>query len=404
MCENGVMKILQVNNVYGEQSTGKLTQYLHEGLLRRGHESVVVYGRGKTATDKNVIRLCADWYGKLNSLLSRLTGIRHGGCLLSTCRLQSIILREKPDVVHIQCINGNFVNIFRIVQWLKTQRIKTVITLHAEFMYTANCGYAFDCDQWKTGCKTCPNKSKSTKSLLFDRTGVAWARMYAAFSGFEKDCVLCPVSPWTEGRAKQSDIMKHFSYNTVYNGVDTEKAICYKPDVAKKENTVLNVTAYFCDKHDHIKGGEHIVELAKRMPDVTFWVAGRADPDVTVPENVILMGEITNQKVLADLYQQATLSVIVSKKETFSMPCAESLCCGTPMVGFKAGAPEQISLRQYSEFVEYGDVDKLECVIRNWLNRNDLDAERIATEAAQVYSSQTMVNKYIDVYRSMIWN
>lgn len=41
------------------------------------------------------------------------------------------------------------------------------------------------------------------------------------------------------------------------------------------------------------------------------------------------------------------------------MVTAESLCCGTPVVGFKAGAPEQIAIKEFSEFVEYGDLNSL---------------------------------------------
>ena len=54
----------------------------------------------------------------------------------------------------------------------------------------------------------------------------------------------------------------------------------------------------------------------------------------------------------------ANLTILTSQFETFSMVCAESLCSGTPVVGFKAGAPEQISIQQYSEFVEYGKIDE----------------------------------------------
>ena len=197
------MKILQINNVYGEKSTGKLTKLLHDGLLREGHTSLVVYGRGRGAKEAGVIRLCPDWYGKWNSLLSRFTGMPYGGCLLSTLRLMEIIRREKPDVVHLQCINGNFVNIYRLVHWLKEQEIPTIVSLHAEFMYTANCGHAFACEQWQHGCRSCPDVRKATRSLLFDRTARSWERMKNAFAGFEEHCVICPVSPWTEERAKQ---------------------------------------------------------------------------------------------------------------------------------------------------------------------------------------------------------
>ena len=140
------------------------------------------------------------------------------------------------------------------------------------------------------------------------------------------------------------------------------------------------------------------MELAQRMPDVTFYVAGNAEENLRTPENLVLLGRIGDQRDLAEHYRRAALSIMVSRKETFSMPCAESLCCGTPVVGFRAGAPEQISLPQYSEFVPQGDLDALEQTIRRWLERRDLDPEQIARAAGRTYSIETMVKRYIEVY------
>lgn len=397
------MKILQINNVYGEKSTGKLTQAVHRGLLERGFESLVVFGRGPGAKENGVIRLCPDWYGKANALLSRITGMPYGGCQLSTWRLQRIILREKPDVVHLQCINGNFVNIYRLVGWLKKNRIKTVVSLHAEFMYTGNCGHAFSCDQWKQGCKRCPDRKKATKSYFFDRTGRSWQKMKAAFSGFEEDCVICPVSAWTQKRALQGDILKDFACRTVFNGVNT--AVFHGGAHGRKDSKqVLNVTAYFSAEKKHPKGGWYLLELARRMPDVTFWVAGVAEQIPDKPENVTLLGVISDQRELAQKYREATVSVLVSQRETFSMPCAESLCCGTPVVGFRAGAPEQIAMPAYSDFAEFGDIAGLERLLRHWLERADLDRSVLAEEAKRVYSAETMIEEFADVYRRCLWN
>ena len=390
------MKILQVNNVYGEKSTGKITKVIHDGLLADGWESVVVYGRGGNTADAGVIRLCPNWYGRANNLLSRFTGMMYGGCFLATKKLQRIIRREQPDVVHLQCINGYFVNIYRLVAWLKRQGIKTVVSLHAEFMYTANCGHAFECTQWQRGCKKCPDKKKATKSLLIDNTGRSWRAMQAAFAGFEKDCVICPVSPWTEERARQSDILKKFPFRTVYNGIDTDVFCCPEPE-GQREDAVLHVTAHFSGEKDHPKGGWHLIELAKRMPEVTFWVAGRAEISEELPQNLKLLGVISDQRELAELYRRAKLTVLVSKKETFSMPCAESLCCGTPVVGFQAGAPEQIALEEYSEFVEYGDLGGLESAVRAWLTKLQ-DREALSRKAGDVYGSKTMVKTFEKIY------
>lgn len=396
------MKILQVNNVYGEKSTGKLTKQLHDGLLAAGHESLVVYGRGKTWHEAGVTRLCPEWYGKLNGLLARLTGMPYGGCFLSTARLMGIIRREKPDVVHLQCINGSFVNIYRLIGWLKKHRIQTVVSLHAEFMYTANCGHAFDCMQWQRGCKKCPDRRKATGSWLFDRTARSWQKMKKAFAGFEDRCVICPVSAWTEERARQSDILKDFRFQTVFNGVDT--GVFCAGEQEKAENLVLNVTAFFSSEKSHLKGGWYLTELARRMPEVTFLVAGKAEQGEDLPGNLSLLGRVSDQRELAQLYRRAKVSVIVSQRETFSMPCAESLCCGTPVVGFKAGAPERISLPEFSEFVEFGDVSELEQVLRRWLERNDLSSTQVAAAAEQAYSDRRMVEGYVESYRRVLWN
>ena len=390
------MKVLQVNNVYAQKSTGKLTMHLHEGLLREGHDSLVVYGRGDTVQAEGVIRLCPNWYGKLNSLFSRLSGMPYGFCFFSTTRLIHIIRREKPDVVHLQCINGNFVNIYRLIRWLKKEKIKTVVSLHAEFMYTANCGHAFECPQWQHGCVRCPDVYKANKSWFFDRTAASWRRMKAAFSGFEGNCIIAPVSPWTEEQAKQSDILKSFRFQTVLNGLDTN--VFYRGTAATEEKTVLNVTAHFSEEQNHAKGGWHLLQLAKKMPEVTFLVAGRADEATYKPANLHLLGEIRDQNMLAEYYRRASVSILVSQRETFSLPCAESLCCGTPVVGYEAGAPERISLKEYSEFVPFGDLQGLEKVLKEWLSKTALDRNEIADKACQTYSAQTMVQAFLDTY------
>lgn len=159
------MKVLQVNCVYKNGSTGKITYDIHRELQTRGIESVVCYGRGEKTDEPGIYKTCGEFYSKINNLFSRFTGVMYGGCFFSTNKLISVIEKERPDIVHLHCINGYFVNIYRLVKWLKKKKIKTVLTLHAEFMHTANCGYALDCDRWKNGCGNCPRLKKKRNHL-----------------------------------------------------------------------------------------------------------------------------------------------------------------------------------------------------------------------------------------------
>jgi glycosyltransferase involved in cell wall biosynthesis len=76
------------------------------------------------------------------------------------------------------------------------------------------------------------------------------------------------------------------------------------------------------------------------------------------PDNVIPIARTANQHKLAEYYSMADCFVICSDKETFSMTCAESLCCGTKVAGFKAGGPESI-FKENAEFCEHGEVEEL---------------------------------------------
>lgn len=399
------MKVLQVNCVYKKGSTGKITYDLHRGLLDAGIDSIVCYGRGETVDEPGVYKICPEWYSKLNNALTRITGVMYGGCSFSTEKLISIIKREQPDVVHLQCINGYFVNIYRLVNWLKENHIKTVLTLHAEFMYTANCGHALDCDRWKTGCGACPRKRLETKSLFFDGTARSWRRMKKAFDGFDDDLIVTSVSPWLMERAKQSPILQGKKHRVIYNGLDVAVFHPYNTwDLRQHhrctgKNVIFHATPAFSSEPNHFKGGYYVLELAKRMPDVQFVIAGSCVTKVDPPENVVLLGKILDQTLLARYYSMADVTLLTSKKETFSMVTAESLCCGTPVVGFKAGGPEEISLPQYSKFVEYGNVDGLEAGVRFFLQR-DVDTD-LPVAAAKRYSTEEMVLRFHSAYSDL---
>lgn len=398
------MKIMQINCVFDKGSTGRIVRDIHTELLSQGIESVVCYGRGVRTDEENIHKICGELYSKFNNFLTRFTGLMYGGCWISTRRLISMVKKEKPDVVHLQCINGYFINIYRLVTWLKKNHIKTVLTLHAEFMYTANCGHALECERWKIGCGDCPRCRKETKSLFLDQTARSWEYMKKAFEGFEDDCTVVSVSPWLMERAQQAPIFEKFRHKTILNGIDNE---VFQPrDGAElrerfglsDKKVVLHVTAGFSMKADHLKGGWYVVQLAKQMPEVSFVVIGSREMVENLPENVLNIGRVHDPIELAKWYSTADVTLLTSKRETFSMVTAESLCCGTPVVGFRAGAPEMIAISDYSDFVPFGDQEALKAAVQKRLL---MGKNGNATSAQLKYSSRKMGMEYIEEYKKL---
>lgn len=402
------MKVLQVNCVYNSGSTGKITRDIHIELLKNGHESVVCYGRGTKTQDAGVYKTCGELYSKLNNLLTRFTGILYGGCFLSTNRLISIIKKEKPDIVHLQCINGYFVNIYRLVSWLKKSKIKTVLTLHAEFMYTANCGHSYNCEKWKTGCDNCPVFKKETKSLFFDSTARSFKKMKKAFNGFDDNLIVTSVSGWIMNRAKQSLILGNKKHTVISNGLNIDNFYPCDCEELRKNleltdaKTVLFVTPVFSLDPNQIKGGYYVAELAKKMPDMKFVVVGNTTPNLSLPENMIDIGRVENQSKLAEYYSVADVMVITSKADNYPTVCLESNCCGTPVVGFDVGGVRETIFDGMGTTVEHGDMDALSDEVRKYAALKSSISKETIQQCRARNSRSRMTEDYINLYKRLL--
>lgn len=404
------MKVLHINIVYNKGSTGKIVKDLHSYYLSKDIDSYVIYGRGRKSLNDRKRRLAPTIISRGQALLSRITGYVYGGCYLTTLKMIKQIKTIKPSIVHLHCINGYMVNIYKLLGFLKEHQYKTVLTLHAEFMYTAGCGHSYDCEQWKIGCckdtNICPQFNKQRpKSWFFNRCNREWNLMRNGFEGFS-NLTICPVSDWIANRAKQSPFMKNHKITTVMNGIDTN-IFNYKKSLDKlkkkhniaNEKIILYVTPNFLSE---IKGGKYVLELANKLigKNFKFILIGKNTNQANMPSNIITLEHTDNQKQLAEYYSLADITLLTSKRETFSMICVESLCCGTPIVGFKAGAPETISIKEYCSFVKYGNIEELANSIEEFLQIS-FNKSMISNEAKVIYDKKNMANNYMKVYSEM---
>lgn len=399
------MRILLINSVYKVGSTGKIVDGIATSLRECGHEAFTCYGIGDTYYDDYSQKICSVIEHKFNAFLMRIRGIPYGGLFFSNWRFQKVIKQFRPDVVHVHCINASMINVYSLLKYLAKNHIKTVMTLHAEIFYTAGCEHAFDCEKFKTFCYNCRLHRQKAVFGLFDRSKTAWLKMYDSFRSFQQeDIILTAVSPWLAKRAQQSTILKNYKILYVPNGVDTN-VFHFNDNVGlidkgKYEKIVLFVAPRFSLEANDVKGGRFLPRIAEMLPNYIFVVvvsrfAKQLDE---MPPNVYLWGSAKNQEELAQLYSEADVTLLLSRRETFSMVTAESLCCGTPVVGFKAGGPESIAIKDYCSFVENGDikhlVDKL-----NGLQKSN--KQEISQRATVFYAEKYMTERYLKIFTNL---
>lgn len=357
------MRILLINVVQSKGSTGNVVSSLYRGYKELGHDAYLIYGRGPKSNDEHICKPTLEVERKLHHLVSRFTGNLYGGMFLSTSRIIHRIKKINPDVVHLHCLNGYFVNIYRLIKWLKKSNYKVILTNHADFMLSANCGIAMDCENWKTcGCKRCKHVKEFNGRCSLNRTHHFYKKMYKAFKEYPKDkLIITGVSNWLSRRVKESPIYKDYNVKTILNPVD--EFFLKKLDVKRNDKQILYITP---DYYDELKGSKYFIEIAKKLPDYHFVVVDAKEQQIDAPSNVEVIYHPSKEK-LRELYQSSRCTLLLSKRETFSMVALESLASNTPIIGFNNGGTESWA-KEYFYSYPYGEVDSVVSKIKEPLN------------------------------------
>ena len=165
----------------------------------------------------------------------------------------------------------------------------------------------------------------------------------------------------------------------------------------------MYVTPSFSSDTKSVKGGDWLLKIAKDFEHdnkLLFLVIGPNNSNLVSSKNVLFLGKILDQNELSKYYSMASLTLLTSKKETFSMVTIESLCCGTPVVGYKAGGPESIAIEQYSTFVTYGDFEGIKKAIIQTLTTK-WDKNEISKRAIGLYSKKIMYKRFMTIYKEL---
>lgn len=399
------MKVLLIDVNCKNSSTGQIVYSVYSYLNSNGHDSAVCYGRGDKIGETNIYKFGIDIETVFHAFMTRLTGYMGYFSFFSTCRLIKFIKAFKPDVVHLHEIHSYFVNVNKLLSFLKKNKFKTVITLHCEFFYTGKCGHSLTCEKWKTECGKCPRKKDYPSSLFFDKTRTMFRQKKTLLQDFPNLIVTAP-SKWLAERAKLSFLKDHKIF-CVPNGIDTN--IFYPQDVSdmreemgiqSNEMVVLSVAPHLMSK---LKGGEYVLKIAERLKDkpIKFILVGVDDVIKEENANVIKFGPIYDKTRLARLYSLADVFLICSERENFPTTCLEAQCCGTPIFGFNTGGTRETSVYEGNAFVDYEDIDDLVELIYGANIKDDKISKKISEIATQKFGISAMAENYLSIYKEL---
>ena len=395
------MKVLQINAVYGISSTGRTTKELDDGLRERKIESIVA--TTKTNVEKDDLYIIGnrfDW--KLHGLLSRVFGKQGYFSSRSTGKLLSYITDERPDVVHLRNLHGNYVNLPMLLRYLAKNDIATVITLHDCWFFTGKCTHYIDkaCNKWQTGCYNCPKLHVDNKSWFFDRTKKVWVDKNKLFNEIPRLAVV-GVSNWTANEAKKSFLKDSKVVKRIYNWVDLDTFCPHESNILEKDVkdkfVILGVASHWSKS----KGLDDFDELSKKLDD-KFQIVLVGEFDCKNNNRIVYLPPTSSKEELSDLYAAANVFFNPSKMETFGKVTAEALSCGTPVIVYDSTACSELVGEGCGFVEEVGNIDAVynDIVLMEHEKKNRTAACR--KFAQDNFDKDKLIDEYVDLYRKLI--
>lgn len=259
-------RVLLIDVNCKHSSTGKIVYEIFRLLKEKGVEAAVCYGRGEVIKEEGIYKFGLDMETNIHAGLARITG--YNGCFspFSTKRLIDYIERFEPHVIHIHELHAYFVNIRTLLQHIKKRKIKLVWTFHCEYMYTGKCGYAYECQKWKTECNHCPVAGEYPKSLFFDRTKEMFRWKKELLS--DLDMTIAVPSQWLADRVRLS-FLQDKPLKVIHNGIDTNIFHPVNASDLKRELKIPSDCKVILSAAPNLmserKGGEWVLKLAAEM-------------------------------------------------------------------------------------------------------------------------------------------
>ena len=358
------MKILQINAVYGDGSTGKIVADIHNLCLQDGIESYVAYSVSPIP-QKNIVngyRVGGPFGKKLHALLCRLSGKRAYFSSHATRRLLRYMDRLQPDIVHLHNLHGNFIHLNMLLKYLAERDIATVLTLHDCWFYTGGCVYytPHNCERWLEQCGMCPKKHLEVPSYFGDRTSDVLRDKAMYFSAIPRVTV-CGVSNWIASEAQRS-FLGEKSVRTIYNGIDFD--VFYPEESSLRSRwgvegkfVVLGPASKWLDPINRDTLRCVAAGLDEDCVLVLFGYLGGYDD--TLPSNVKVVGHVSDMHELRCIYSAADVFVNCTREDALSLISVESQACGTPVITYRNTGVQETVDGECGFTVETGDGDAL---------------------------------------------
>ena len=322
-------KIVQINTVAVNGSTGRITEGIGIAAKNRGYDTYIAYGRNiPSQSDSKLIKIGNNISVNEHVLETRLFDRQGLASRIATKEFIRELEELKPDLIHLHNIHGNYLNYKLLFNFLSEKCIPIVWTIHDCWAFTGHCVHftAVNCDKWITGCFSCPRISSYPKSFFLDRSKRNFRDKKNAFCSV-KNMTIVPVSNWL-GDIISRSFLGVYPIQVIQNGIDTQVFYPRKNDIQfiKKKYGLENkfIILGVATGWSRENGLFDFINLRRILNDnfVIVLVGVSKSLKNVLPKGIIGIERTDNQAELAAIYTAADIFINGSFEETFGLVTA----------------------------------------------------------------------------------
>jgi len=402
------MKVLIINGSLHDGSTGKIAYGLSSMLRENGHEVIFLYGDYLDKSD-NFSEICISTKSEqfVHKVYNCVTGYNSTFAPFAMHRIEKILKKFRPDVIQLYNLHGYYLNIYKLFKLIKKYDIPTVYGMIDEHPYLGYCTYAYECEQFKEGCKNCELKIQHgyMNFWVHNKGRQTFLKKKKAYDSIVD--IIYTGPGWVIDRARESALLKEKRLEILDEYIDTGKVFIprdasmlrSKLGISGDDIVVLNVAR----SDDKRKGVSYYIELAKSCEEnLKFINIGYNGDKEGLPDNFIPINYVKNQEELATYYSLADILICTSLADTMPNVCLDALSCGTPVCGFNVTGTPYVAEEPYGRFVDVGDIDALHKIILENGKKDKNLSEKCRDYAVKRYSGKAYYSKTIDIYNRLL--
>ncbi len=399
------MKVMHINAVYGQGSTGIIVKDLHNISLNSDISSYVSYSISNMNENDivNGYKVGSNFGKKTHAILCRIGGKQAYFSRCATHKLIKHLKSVKPDIVHLHNLHSNYIHLNMLLDYLGENNIKTIITLHDCWFYTGGCfHYTIDnCFKWLENCGNCPKRTQDTPAIFKDNSAIILSDRKKRFNNI-KDLIVVGVSQWILNEAQRT-FLNGREGHVIYNGVDTDYFVHTPSDFRKKygieDKFVILAVANKWLKPVNKKTFEYVT--ANLTEDTVMVMVGcTASQKQALPDNVIAIDYIISRDELRKVYSACDVFANCTREESMSLINVETQSCGTPIVTYRnTGAQETVDNKCSFSVANGNEKEFLDAILKvKKIGKKNL-SEECRKWVKENFDRDKNYEKYISLYK-----